>query len=571
MPSSPKAKQMNPTKEGQPSKLAKPKKRQPSARISAACEACKKRKTKCTGGPPPCQLCQTMGTECVIDLSLDMRRRAALQRTIDESKSYQGSLDGLIEGIRYGPSHHLESLFQYIRSGASRDESMNAIQRFLKDSEDQGLDHTMLTQEDLAESPSTETQQALSPEDMDGLHAHSGRHASSFRSGSSEPSKRRQVPDSPTVASLLSTLKTSSLSDGEELLRRFMTTETTEKYISPPWSASSSKSLFDRPSSFAEQPDMVERSTWHPALQMRSPTSWPEGQPQNQRQYSEAVSSSSRSDHSSRSQSTTRGTPRRTNLPQHINTDIPMSSTPQASSATVPYLELVSTPIPFTPAPNNWDLCVAQEDQATRLRIPRHLVLPLTIPDDSYMTKQMLEQGIHVADVLGSNDEVSVDLFFRDRTNKDKFDCASWACEVFRSYDTDVFARLGSSYMLTLMMRWLLVPTPESYQKVPEMMKPTPYQCMVPHVPAIETIPIPPVRDAAIHRLRDWLTPLINCNWSVNWRHGMDAAVERSPTTGATILTSRFTKHVTDYDNWSVGRTFLEHFPEVAGRIRLHD
>ena len=51
--------------------------------ISAACEACKKRKTKCTGGPPPCQLCESLGTECVIDLSLDMRRRAALQRTID--------------------------------------------------------------------------------------------------------------------------------------------------------------------------------------------------------------------------------------------------------------------------------------------------------------------------------------------------------------------------------------------------------------------------------------------------------------------------------------------------------
>jgi len=185
--------------------------------------------------------------------------------------------------------------------------------------------------------------------------------------------------------------------------------------------------------------------------------------PQSQRRYSEAVPSSSRSDHSSRSHSTTTGTPRRTNFPQHINTDIPMSSTPQASSSTAPYLELVSTPTPSTPAPNNWDLCVAQENQATRLRIPRHLVVPLTIPDDSYLSriythylqgaKQMLEQGVHVADVLGSNDEVGVDLFFRERRESDKFDCASWACEVFRSYDTDVFARLGSSYMLTLMMR----------------------------------------------------------------------------------------------------------------------
>lgn len=187
--------------------------------------------------------------------------------------------------------------------------------------------------------------------------------------------------------------------------------------------------------------------------------------PHGQRRFSEVGLSAIRPEQfPSRSQSSTRGTPRRTNFPHpHINTDIPMSSTPQASSSTVPYLELVSPPTPSTPVPNNWDLCVAQEDPSTRLRIPRHLVLPLTIPDDSYMSriythylqgaKQMLEAGVPRAHVLGANDEVAVDMFFRNRTEDDKFDCASWACEVFRSYDTDIFARLGSSYMLTLMMR----------------------------------------------------------------------------------------------------------------------
>jgi len=78
-----------------------------------------------------------------------------------------------------------------------------------------------------------------------------------------------------------------------------------------------------------------------------------------------------------------------------------------------------------------------------RLRIPRHLILPLTIPDDSYLcqihthyvqgAKQMLESGVSRAHVLGANDEVAVDLFFRKRTEDDKLDCASWACEVFRS------------------------------------------------------------------------------------------------------------------------------------------
>jgi hypothetical protein len=41
--------------------------------------------------------------------------------------------------------------------------------------------------------------------------------------------------------------------------------------------------------------------------------------------------------------------------------------------------------------------------------------------------------------------------------------------------------------------------------------------------------------------------------------------------TGATLLTTRFTEHVAVYDNWSVGACFLDYFPDVAGRVRVHD
>lgn len=166
----------------------------------------------------------------------------------------------------------------------------------------------------------------------------------------------------------------------------------------------------------------------------------------------------------SRAQTSTRATPTRTNLAQpHINADSATSSTLQASPSTALYSESVSCRTPTTLVPNNWDLSVAQEDSPMQLRIPQHLVLPLTIPDASYLSriythylqgaKQMLRSGVPRAHVLGADDEVAVDLFFRSRTDSDKFDCASWACEVFRSYDTDIFARMGSSYMLTLMMR----------------------------------------------------------------------------------------------------------------------
>ncbi|KAK5557109.1 hypothetical protein LTR46_004920 [Exophiala xenobiotica] len=601
MPSPPKARPIKPAREGQPLKPTAAKKRQTSARISAACEACKKRKTKCTGGPPPCQLCENLGTECVIDLSLDMRRRAALQRTIDESRSYQETLNQLMDSIREGPSPRLNSLYDIIKSGGSNQDTAAAIQHYLRDRDEQGSEQSKLSNGDIIESPPPdEAGEGMILDDDSGSASASslkreevdGQKMSPPSRGGSVPlqlqtAKQKHRSETPNFESLLSALKSCSISEGEELLRRFVASEIADKGSASPWSAASGRSLVEKGTPMIVQAGMVERSKWHPALQLRSPTVSVEEKLQktgqgNQRRFSEAGASTVRQEQSKlRSQPVSPRPPFPQLPPQQINTDIPMLSMQQQISPTAPYLELASTPESSTSAPNGWDLSVAQENQSTRLRIPRHLVLPLIIPDDSYMSRtythylqgarQMLETGVPWSNVLGVGDEVAVDLFFRSRTERDPFECSSWACEVSRSYETDVFARLGTAYMLTFMMRWLLVPTVENYRKVPEMMKPTPSQCMIPHIGAIETIPIPSVRDATVHHLRDWLTPLINCNWSVNWHHGMDAAVQRSPNTGATVLTSKFIHHVTDYDNWSVGSTFLETFPEVIGKIRIHD
>ncbi|KAJ9609234.1 hypothetical protein H2204_015643 [Knufia peltigerae] len=613
MPSPPRARPIKPAKDALPPKPApSSKKKQTSGRISAACEACKKRKTKCTGGPPPCNLCENMGTECVIDLSLDMRRRAALQRTIDESKSYQETFYQLMDAVREGPSPRLDILSEIIQSNLSNQNATTALQQYLRgESDDPGSDHTMVSQDDVA-NPSTVD---------DGV----GPDAMSVDGGSTAPAPIQPIkqeemmngvlkieppqsippvterlktrPESPEIGSLLMALKTCSISEGEEMLRRLISSTPLEASSSSPWSTTSTKSLLERVTSTSSSAGLAERSLWHPALQLRSPTTtttFPESskaevksvEARHTRRFSEAGPSSKRPDPNILHPQQQPFMMRRPSFPQpaHLDSDIPMFSTVAHPPPHAPYLELVETSTKMSdPAPpNRWDLSVARENhQSTRLRIPRHLVLPLIVPDDSYMSRtythylqgarEMLGSGVPLSDVLGAGDEVPVDLFFRSRTDLDKFDCASWACEVSRSYETEVYARLGSAYMLTFLMRWLLVSTPENYHKVPDMVKPTPSQCMIPHIGAIETIPLAPVRDAAIHRLRDWLTPLIKCNWSVNWHHDMDAAVQQSPVTGARVLTPRFVEHVTDYDNWSVGGVFLKTFPEVAGKIKVHD
>jgi hypothetical protein len=95
----------------------------------------------------------------------------------------------------------------------------------------------------------------------------------------------------------------------------------------------------------------------------------------------------------------------------------------------------------------------------TQLRIPVHLVLLPIVPDDSYLSnmytdyvegaRQMLKSGGSFKDVLGHGDEVSIELFFRSRTETDTFDCASWTCEVCHALPMlDDYVRMANAYML---------------------------------------------------------------------------------------------------------------------------
>ena len=275
MPSPPKppsARPLKPAKEGQSTKASTARKRMSNARITAACEACKRRKTKCTGGPPPCQLCETLGTECVIDLSLDMRRRAAFQRTIDESRSYQDALNALLDGIREGPSSRLETLFGYVRSGATNLEIASAIQQKFTRADDVDGDETMRSQVDgidsMLEDSNPGWSSPKSPAEM-----------SSFGSIASEYGKGKAADQGHMpISSLLSSLKNCSQSQGEALLRRFVAS-TGERGFMPPLSPEG-ENRWDEAGRSSRAPTVAERARWHPVLHVRSQTTRTEERPQ---------------------------------------------------------------------------------------------------------------------------------------------------------------------------------------------------------------------------------------------------------------------------------------------------
>lgn len=89
---------------------AKAPKRRRQGHISVACQACKNRRSKCSGGPPPCSLCAKLETECHFDPDADMRRRTSR----DSTKTYKALLDAFVNSLRRDDGQLSQSLHQVI-------------------------------------------------------------------------------------------------------------------------------------------------------------------------------------------------------------------------------------------------------------------------------------------------------------------------------------------------------------------------------------------------------------------------------------------------------------------------
>ena len=73
-------------------------------------------------------MCEQLDTPCVIDLTLDMRRRTALQRTMEESRAFQDTLNGVIGILRSGDRTETQALIMHIQSAADEDDLLETLQ-----------------------------------------------------------------------------------------------------------------------------------------------------------------------------------------------------------------------------------------------------------------------------------------------------------------------------------------------------------------------------------------------------------------------------------------------------------
>ena len=215
-----------------------------------------------------------------------------------------------------------------------------------------------------------------------------------------------------------------------------------------------------------------------------------------------------------------------------------------------------------------------QARQLLNYRAAEQFVFPLLDTDQSplgraYTDFQQLGQRLIAEGAppseLADEGPIDVTLFFRDRLPEDPVNASTWASEMlkaFRGTLADPLLLACAAYVGNL-MRWFIMPTSETYAKLPALARPTRLQRLKPHPSWIDMMVFPSFRDALVNEPRDWVGPCIEAEWQVMWPHSLDDALSRHAESQRIYLAPEFAAFVVQSKNWSMKPSILEAFREI--------
>ncbi|KAF9885038.1 hypothetical protein FE257_000769 [Aspergillus nanangensis] len=148
------------------------------------------------------------------------------------------------------------------------------------------------------------------------------------------------------------------------------------------------------------------------------------------------------------------------------------------------------------------------------------------------------------------------------------------ADQVGRSPLTSVAERLGFMYILSHLIRWLVCRTKQTYDSLPDFLKPTHLQQTVPHPVWVDTITWPEARDCIIRGDMNWgdfdvFRELTGKSMSVGWPYSDSDAVLESGDGQLLTLNPVFVSHISNVNNWQVGLEVADRFPFMLPFCRI--
>ncbi|CAJ2511535.1 Uu.00g071600.m01.CDS01 [Anthostomella pinea] len=131
--------------------------------------------------------------------------------------------------------------------------------------------------------------------------------------------------------------------------------------------------------------------------------------------------------------------------------------------------------------------------------------------------------------------------------------------------------RVAVLYIMFLIMRWQISPTPENFGLLPSWAAPTPEQLATPHPAWIDHLPFPRMREKLTrdynphdYLFDDFFIPFTS-TISLNWPYEGTDALLQSPDGAELLINPVFERHLRRLENWTLGDAFDRAFPKLRG------
>ncbi|WPH00241.1 Hypothetical protein R9X50_00306400 [Acrodontium crateriforme] len=228
----------------------------------------------------------------------------------------------------------------------------------------------------------------------------------------------------------------------------------------------------------------------------------------------------------------------------------------------------------------------ASHEQPLFSRIP--MLSSPSCPLDALLTdfiqvhRRQLEAGVPASEVIGPKYPSLV--AFHDKSTSHRPSChpiSAMLIDVLSKFP-DIYAlpeQVAVLYIMFVIIRWLIYPSRECYEDLPEWCRPTAEQLERSHAIWVDHLPWPFMRRQLVARLvpfEEFFVPYTT-TVSINWPYGRDQVLVATPLASpddpsAVKMTAGFEAHLRDLRNWSLGTKFKQTFPQlVDDSVRIVD
>lgn len=131
----------------------------------------------------------------------------------------------------------------------------------------------------------------------------------------------------------------------------------------------------------------------------------------------------------------------------------------------------------------------------------------------------------------------------------------------------------GVLFGMFLFMRWQIAPTADNFDRVPSWLRPTHLQLSHAHPAWMDHLFWPRMRDRVIanqqnYPFEDWFLPFTQ-GLSVNWPYEDVDCLIQTEEGGEPVINPVFERHIRRMENWTVGPSFAEAYPELADCVTI--